>query len=124
MQPKAKQLKKLKRLQHLLKRNQTVLEGIVIEISVLRYTPAGVPFVEMRVQHSSRQREANVERDVSVTLSVFALGDPALTATTIKVGQSIAIKGFLSQRSLKSEYPVLHVNQIKLLEENHATPTR
>lgn len=108
---------------HLLKRNQTVLEGIVIEISVLRYTPAGVPFVEMRVQHSSRQREADIERDVSVTLSVFALGDPALTAATIKTGQSIAIKGFLSQRSLKSEYPVLHVNQIKLLEENHATST-
>jgi primosomal replication protein N len=119
---KLNQIRNQKRL-YQPKRNQIVLEGIVIETNVLRYTPGGVPFMEMRVQHSSRQCEAGLERDVTVTLSVFALGDPALAAATIKIGQSVAVKGFLSQRSLKSEYPVLHINQIKLLEENHATST-
>ncbi len=107
-----------------LKRNHVVIEGILTETSVLRYTPAGVPFMEMRIQHFSRQPEAGSERDVSVTLLVIALGEPALVAATIKTGQSIAVKGFLSQRSLKSEFPVLHVNQIKLLEEDHGTSTR
>jgi primosomal replication protein N len=106
-----------------LKRNQVVIEGSLTEISVLRYTPAGVPLIEMRIQHFSRQPEAGSERDVSVTLTVFVLGEPALIAATMRVGQNIAIKGFLSQRSLKSEFPVLHANQIKLLEENHATST-
>lgn len=91
-------------------------------MEALRYTPAGVPRVEFRLAHQSRQQEAAGEREVNVTLSAVALGDPALQAAKLKPGDAIAVKGFLSRRSLKSDYPVLHVNQIKLLqEENHAT---
>ena len=105
-------------------RNQVVLEGVVADIEALRYTPAGVPHVEFRLDHQSRQQEAAGEREVNVIVSAVALGNPALTATKLKPGDAIAVKGFLSRRSLKSDYPVLHVNQIKLLqEENHATST-
>jgi primosomal replication protein N len=102
-----------------------VLEGVVAEKDALRYTPAGVPHLEFRLQHQSRQPEAGSERDVTVAMSAVALGEPALTAAEFENGQVVLVKGFLSRRGLKSDYPVLHINQIKLLqEENHATSTR
>ena len=106
-------------------RNQVVLEGVIAEIDALRYTPAGVPRVAFQLQHQSRQPEAGAEREVEVIMSAVALGEPALAAAKLEAGQTIAVKGFLSRRSLKSDYPVLHVNQIRLLqEENHATSRR
>ena len=94
-------------------RNQVVIEGVIAEIDALRYTPAGVPHVEFRLDHQSRQREANGERDVQVTMSAVALGEPALEAAKLTPGAAIAVKGFISRRGLKSDYPILHVNQIK-----------
>jgi len=82
-------------------------------MDALRYTPAGVPHVEFRLAHQSRQQEADGEREVKVTMSAMALGDPALKAAKLKPGDAIAVKGFLSRRGLKSDYPILHVNQIK-----------
>ncbi len=84
-------------------------------MEVLRYTPGGVPLLSLQLRHRSEQREADGERQVDVTMSVVALGEPALAAAKLKQGQSIAVKGFLSRRSLKSDYPVLHVQRIKSL---------
>jgi len=101
------------------------LEGVIAEIEPLRYTPSGIPHMSFRLRHESRQREADAERDVSIEMSIVALGTPALDAAKLEIGQAVAVKGFLSRRSLKSDYPVLHVNQIKLLqEESHGTSTR
>jgi primosomal replication protein N len=94
-------------------RNQVVLEGVIADMDTLRYTPAGVPRVEFRIDHNSRQREANGEREVNVSVAVVALADAALAMAKLKAGDRVAVKGFLSRRSLKSDYPVLHVNQIK-----------
>ena len=94
-------------------RNQVVIEGVIAEVDALRYTPAGVPHVEFTLAHQSRQREADVEREVAVTMSAVALGEPALEAAKFVSGAAIAVKGFLSRRGLKSDYPILHVNQIK-----------
>lgn len=94
-------------------RNQVVLEGIVAELETLRYTPAGIPHVTFQLEHRSRQREAEMERDVTVIVSAVALGEVALAAAKLATGQAIAVKGFLSRRSLKSDYPVLHISQIK-----------
>ena len=100
------------------------MDGVIAEIDTLRYTPAGIPHMKFRLEHHSWQAEVGVDREVTVAMSVIALGDPALMAAKCKAGQAVVVKGFLSQRSLKSDYPVLHINQIKLLEEkDHGTST-
>jgi primosomal replication protein N len=43
----------------------------------LRYTPAGVPVSEGRLQHSSSQIEGGAERVVEVEIAVLALGESA-----------------------------------------------
>jgi primosomal replication protein N len=99
-----------------LSRNQVVIEGTVIERAPLRYTPAGIPVSEFRLTHESRQLEAGQERAVQVELSVLALGDVALAMADIPGGSTVAVKGFLCRRSQRSDYPVLHINQFKLLK--------
>ena len=89
------------------------------ERDALRYTPAGVPHLAFQLQHQSRQAEAGGNRDVEVVMSAVALGDPALVAAKLEKGQAIAVKGFLSRRSQRSDYPVLHISQIKLLADQH-----
>jgi primosomal replication protein N len=99
-----------------LNRNQVVVEGMIAETALLRYTPAGIPISEFRLIHESRQLEAGQERAVQVELSVLAMGDVAIGIAKIPGGSEVAVKGFLSRRSQKSDYPVLHINQFKLLK--------
>ena len=97
-------------------RNQVVIEGTIAETALLRYTPAGIPVSEFRLIHESRQSEAGQDRAVQIELSVLVMGDPALEIAKIPGGSEVAVKGFLSRRSQKSDYPVLHINQFKLLK--------
>ena len=82
----------------------------------VRYTPAGIPVSEFRLIHESRQSEAGQERAVHVELSVLAMGDVAIGIAKTPGGSEVAVKGFLSRRSQNSDYPVLHVNQFKLIK--------
>ena len=97
-------------------RNQVVIEGTIAETALLRYTPAGIPISEFRLIHQSRQSEAGQDRAVQVELSVLALGDLAIEIAKTPGGSEVAVKGFLSRRSQNSDYPVLHINQFKLLK--------
>ena len=97
-------------------RNQVVIEGTIAEAALLRYTPAGIAISEFRLIHESRQLEAEQDRAVQVELSVLVMGDAAIEIAKIPGGSEVAVNGFLSRRSQKSDYPVLHVNQFKLLK--------
>jgi primosomal replication protein N len=99
-----------------LNRNQVVIEGTIAEAALLRYTPAGIAISEFRLIHESRQLEAEQDRAVQVELSVLVMGDAAIEIAKIPGGSEVAVKGFLSRRSQKSDYPVLHINQFKLLK--------
>jgi primosomal replication protein N len=99
-----------------LNRNQVVIEGKIAESAPLRYTPAGIPVSELRLIHESRQLEAGLERTVQVELSVLAMGNVATEIAHVPAGSEVAVKGFLSRRSRNSDYPVLHINQFKLLK--------
>ena len=84
----------------------------------MRYTPAGVPVSEGRVQHTSSQIEGGAERQVEVEIAVLALGETARWLQAAPLGGAVKVTGFLAARSLKSRSPVLHVNSIEFLEGN------
>lgn len=96
--------------------NHTVLTGQLLELNTLRYTPAGVPVIDFRIAHSSRQYEANTERAVDCEIPAVALGPSAQLMTGAKPGDTVRLTGFLAAKSLKSRSLVLHVNKIEFLE--------
>ena len=92
-----------------------------MERGALRYTLAGVPVVDFRLQHYSEQIEAGVARKVECEMPCVALGSNAKLIAAIKPGEQaslVCVSGFLAARSLKHRSPVLHVNTIEFLEGN------
>jgi primosomal replication protein N len=98
--------------------NHLGIEGRLLELKSLRYTPAGVPVTEIRLQHSSRQTEANVEREVNCELAAVALGDTAKMIQGAKLGDAVKAEGFLANRGKSAKNIVLHITNIEFLEGN------
>jgi primosomal replication protein N len=95
--------------------NQTVICGKILEISSLRYTPAGVAVAEFKISHVSRQIEAGKPRQVECEISAVALAQMAGTITDIMPGTQVKLIGFLAKKSRMSLQLVLHVSDVDLI---------
>jgi len=91
--------------------NQVVLTAIAQEIDALRYTPAGLPVVQMRLEHVSDQVEAGKTRRVQCRIAAVALGDLALFLADTPLGTTLRIQGFLAAARKGSDRLVLHIQQ-------------
>ena len=94
--------------------NRLVIDGQLTELDSLRYTPAGIPRIEMKIRHASIREEAGAQRQVQCEVPALALGEAAQQATLLKVGQLVRLEGFLAQRSMRSMQLVMHIDKITL----------
>jgi len=97
-----------------LARNEVVISGELIALESLRYTPGGVARVVLTLSHSSQQPEANGLRQVRCEVSALAFAEAAEKAARFAVGQTVKVRGFLAQQSIRSRQLVLHINDIIL----------
>ena len=95
-------------------RNQVVISGELIALESLRYTPGGVARVALILAHTSQQPEANGIRQVQCEVNALAFAEVAEKVTQLAVGQTVKVRGFLAQRSMRSRQLVLHINDIIL----------
>ena len=91
------------------------MDGALLEMGALRYTPAGVPAIEFRLGHASCQEEAGEMRKVECEFSCVALGPMALLVKDVRPGDALRVGGFAAAKSLKNRQPVFHVNTIEFL---------
>ncbi len=94
--------------------NRLVISGQLVGLDSLRYTPAGLERIEMKIRHASTQQEAGTPRQVQCEISALALGKVARQAATLQAGQQVKAAGFLAQRSLRSTQLVMHIETIEL----------
>jgi primosomal replication protein N len=94
--------------------NRLVIDGQLTELESLRYTPAGVARIEMKIRHASTRNEAGIQRQVQCEVPALALGEAAQQAARLQVGQQVKAEGFLAQRSLHSMRLVMHIDKITL----------
>ncbi|MBI1174738.1 MAG: primosomal replication protein N [Sideroxydans sp.] len=94
--------------------NRLVIDGQLTELDSLRYTPAGVPRMEMKLRHASTRDEAGTPRQVQCEIPALALGEAAQQAALLKLGQQVRAEGFLAQRSMRSMQLVMHIEKIIL----------
>ena len=88
----------------------------MVERKGLRYTPAGVPVSEGRLQHGSELIESGVKRLVELEIAVLALGETARWLEAAPLGGEVLVTGFLAAKGHNSKTPVLHVNTLEFLE--------
>lgn len=97
--------------------NRFALTADLQEIKALRYTPAGVPVIEMMLGHESDVREAGHVRRVEMTIPAVALGEMALMLIDTPLGCQLEVEGFLAAQRKGSSRLVLHIQQASRLSK-------
>jgi primosomal replication protein N len=92
--------------------NQTVLSARIAEAHALRYTPAGIPALDLRLEHESEALEAGQARQVKVELKAVAFGAPAETLARQAIGTQFRFTGFLAAPR-GGRHPVLHIQSFQ-----------
>ena len=88
--------------------NQLLLNAHIAEASALRYTPAGLPALDLRLEHESEVTEAGQVRQVKVAIKAVAFGSVAETLRQQAIGSSWRFTGFLATPR-NGKYAVLHI---------------
>ena len=92
--------------------NQLILSACIAELPALRYTPAGLPALNVRLQHESVQHEAGSARTVQASLKAVAFGPLAEKLARQEPGSCWRFEGFLvSPRNSKSV--VFHIREMQ-----------
>ena len=87
------------------------LTASVVELQPLRYTPAGVPALELMLQHESEVQEAGQLRRVTFQVRAIALGNTAQFLADTPLGASLDLEGFLAAARMGSSRLVLHIQK-------------
>ena len=76
--------------------NQLALTACIAEVQPLRYTPAGLPALDLRLDHESHQQEADTARVVRVSVKAVAFGSLAERLARQALGSPWTFRGFLA----------------------------
>jgi len=94
--------------------NSAELSGTLVEKKAKRFTPAGIPVLELLVSHQSQVTEAARPRTVQFELRVKALGDIAESIEQAPLGSVLQMKGFFAPARLHSRSLIFHLTNFEL----------
>ena len=86
----------------------------IAELSAPRYTPAGLPALNLLLEHESAQIEAGQMRQVKVALKAVALGALAERLQRQALGSQWRFDGFLAS-ARGGKQPVFHIQDFQQL---------
>ena len=92
--------------------NQLVLTACVAELGSLRFTPAGLPAIDLRLEHESTVIEATQPRQVKAVLKAVAFGAVAERLASRALGSLWRFQGFLVTPGT-GKHPVLHIQDFQ-----------
>jgi len=92
--------------------NRVELTACVTELSAMRYTPAGLPALDIRLEHESTLEEAGQSRQVKLALRAVALGALAERVARQTVGSTWVFQGFLATPR-NSKTVIFHLQDIQ-----------
>ena len=78
----------------------------------MRYTPAGLPALDLRLEHESQQKEAGAQRNVTAAVKAVAFGALAERLARQALGSSWKFQGFLATPR-NSKAVVMHIQDIQ-----------
>jgi primosomal replication protein N len=96
--------------------NRVELSGRLLELSALRYTPAGLAAVEFKLGHESEQDEAGGKRKIQAEIGAIAFAAQARLLANAKLNTELKLHGFLGAKNNRSKKLVLHVTHIEFIE--------
>jgi primosomal replication protein N len=92
--------------------NHLVLTACIAGIDVLRYTPAGLPALNIRLEHESGIQEAGQTRQVKATVKAVAFGAMAERLAKQAIGSAWRFNGFLVTPR-NGKHVVFHIQEFQ-----------
>ena len=83
-----------------------------MEASALRYTPAGLPAIDVILEHESEIQEAGQKRQVKATVKTVALGSLAQQIAQLPLGSLWQFSGFLASPR-NSKNVIFHIQDFQ-----------
>jgi primosomal replication protein N len=91
--------------------NRLVLTAQLVAVGALRYTPAGLPALDLSLKHESQVTQDGHSRQVSVEIKARAIGEITRALAGLPIGSSHGFAGFLgSQRNGRGV--VFHITEL------------
>ncbi len=75
--------------------NRFELTARIASLAALRYTPAGLPALDLELEHESQQTEADIPRVVRLSIKAVAFGALTQRILALDPAQEVHFKGFL-----------------------------
>ncbi|MBU3651270.1 MAG: primosomal replication protein N [Limnohabitans sp.] len=94
--------------------NHLVLTARITETESLRYTPAGLPALDMQLEHASQVDEAGQTRRTELRLRALALGSLAEQLMRLPLGSEAQFSGFLTTPR-NGKRPIFHLQAFQTL---------
>jgi primosomal replication protein N len=92
--------------------NHVVLTACIAELKNLRYTPAGLPALDMVLEHESSLEQAGQIRQVKLVVKAIAFGAIAERIQQQPLGSRWQFTGFLASPRL-GKNPALHIQEFQ-----------
>ncbi|NBQ90434.1 MAG: primosomal replication protein N [Betaproteobacteria bacterium] len=96
--------------------NRLGLSGVIKERSALRYTPAGLPAVDLVIDHQSVVQEEGTPRKVTMDCKAVCIGTLAIKAQQLAMSEPVVFHGFLAP-ARNGRGVVFHITSLKRLNE-------
>ena len=90
--------------------NFLVLSACIAEADAMRYTPSGLPALNVRLEHTSQQMQVGSNRNVTVVLKAVAYGAVAESLARQAIGSVWRFQGFMAN-ALKGKSVVFHIQE-------------
>ena len=90
--------------------NCLILTASIAERDAMRYTPAGIPALNLKLEHVSSVSEAGQERQVKAAMKAVALGSNAERLANQAVGSSWRFTGFVATPR-NGKHVVFHIQE-------------
>ncbi len=94
--------------------NRLVLTACIVQTESLRYTPFGLPALNLQLEHESELPEAGQVRQVKAVVKALALGTVAERLAIQPIGSGWSFSGFLGSTG-RSKQLVFHIQEFQRL---------
>ena len=91
--------------------NRLILAAELVERGATRYTPAGLPALDLSLKHDSEVMEDGHPRKVNLTMRAVAIGEITKSVAVLPLGRSATFAGFVAA-SRNGRGLVFHVTAV------------
>jgi primosomal replication protein N len=95
--------------------NRLVLSAALLERGRTRYTPAGLPALDLSLKHESTVSENGQPRQVFLEMKAVAIGEISVPLLALALGQQACFGGFMAH-ARNGRGLLFHITSVDVLE--------